>query len=132
MLGSHLTAFSVLGPNPGGGVRFFGIGNELEAVLAALTLIGTGAFLEARAPVERRSAALWFVGVAVVVAAALAPGRFGADVGAAIVLAVGAATAAALALGLGPRRAALVVVGGGALALAALFAVDLVLGGALI
>ena len=130
VLGSHLTAFSVLGPNPGGGVRFFGIGNELEAVLAALTLIGTGAFLEARAPVERRSAALWFVGVAVVVAAALAPGRFGADVGAAIVLAVGAATAAALALGLGPRRAALVVVGGGALALAALFAVDLVLGGA--
>ena len=35
-----------------------------------------------------------------------------------------------LALRLEPRRAALIVVGGGALALAALFAIDLVLGGA--
>ena len=43
---------------------------------------------------------------------------------------VGAATAAVIALGLRPRRAILVVAGGGALALAALFCVDLVLGGA--
>ena len=41
------------------------------------------------------------------------PGRFGADVGAAIVLGVGAATAAVLALGLERRRAIAVVAGGG-------------------
>ncbi len=130
VLGSPLTAFAVLGPNPGAGVRFFGIGNELEAILATLTLVGTGAYLQARPRLERRQAAAWFVGVAVVAMAAFAPGRFGADVGAAIVLGVGAATAAVLALGLERRRAVAVVVGGGALALAALFAVDLALGGA--
>lgn len=128
--GSPLSSLSVLGPNPGGGVRFFGIGNELEAILTTLTLIGTGAWLETRRPLERRPAALWFVGVALAAAAAFAPGRFGADVGAAIVLGVGAATAAALALGLERRRAILVVVGGGALALAGLFGVDLLFGGA--
>ena len=32
--GSNLTAQSLLGPNPGLGVRFFGIGNELESILA--------------------------------------------------------------------------------------------------
>ena len=80
----------MLGPNPGAGVRFFGIGNELEAILTTLTLIGTGAWLEIRrAGLERRRAAIWFVGVAVVATAAFAPGRFGADVGAAIVLGVG-------------------------------------------
>jgi len=130
VLGSSLTARSVLGPNPGAGVRFFGIGNELEAILTTLTLIGTGAFLETRAGLERRAAAIWFVGVAAITIAAFAPGRFGADVGAAIVLGVGAATAAVVALGLERRHAIAVVVGGGAAALAALFAVDLALGGA--
>ena len=63
--GSPLTALSVLGPNPGGGVRFFGIGNELEAILTTLTLIGTGAWLwRPRPRTERRTAAIWFVGVA--------------------------------------------------------------------
>ncbi len=130
VLGSPLTALSVLGPNPGAGVRFFGIGNELEAILTTLTLIGAGAWLETRRDLEPRRAVVWFVGLALLAAAAFAPGRFGADVGAAIVLGVGAATASVLALRLEPRRAALIVVGGGALALAALFAVDLVLGGA--
>jgi hypothetical protein len=128
--GSPLTALSVLGPNPDFGVRFFGIGNELEAVLTTLTLIGTGAALSAAATADRRRAAAWFAGVALVAAAAFAPGRFGADVGAAIVLGVGGATAAVLALGLDRRRAIAVVVGGGVLALAALLLVDLVLGGA--
>jgi hypothetical protein len=147
--GSPLTSLSVLGPNPGGGVRFFGIGNELEAILTTLTLIGAGAWLSDRgarrakrrsaaveAPdstrrgLERRRAAIWFVAIGLVAAAAFAPGRFGADVGAAIVLGVGAATAAVIALGLERRRAILIVAGGGAAALVALFAVDLVLGGA--
>ena len=41
--GSPLTALSLLGPNPGLGVRFYGIGNELEALLAVLVVAGTGA-----------------------------------------------------------------------------------------
>ena len=128
--GSPLTALSVLGPNPGAGVRFYGIGNELEAIVTTLTLIGCGAWLETRSGLDGRRAATWFVGVAIVAAAAFAPGRFGADVGAAIVLGVGAATAAVIALGLERRRAILVVVGGGAAALVALLAVDAALGGA--
>ena len=130
VIGSPLTARSVLGPDPGAGVRFFGIGNELEAVLSALTLIGTGAYLQMREALAPRRAALWFVGVAAVAIAAFAPGRFGADVGAAIVLGVGSATAAVIALRLDRRRGLLIVVGGGAAALAALIAVDLALGGA--
>ncbi|HEY8001366.1 MAG TPA: hypothetical protein VID76_05455 [Solirubrobacterales bacterium] len=130
--GSPLTSLSVLGPNPGGGVRFFGIGNELEAILTTLTLIGAGAWLESRRGdgLEPRRAAAWFVAIGLAAAAAFAPGRFGADVGAAIVLGVGAGTAAVVALGLERRRAILIVAGGGALALAALFCADLVLGGA--
>jgi hypothetical protein len=128
--GSPLTALSVLGPNPGAGVRFFGIGNELEAILTTLTLIGTGAWLETRSGLDRRRAAIWFVAVGLAAAAAFAPGRFGADVGAAIVLGVGAATAAVIVLGLERRRAILIVAGGGAAALAALLVVDLVSGGA--
>jgi hypothetical protein len=132
--GSPLTALSVLGPNPAGGVRFFGIGNELEAILTTLTLIGTGAWLSARAPTRERrdghSDAAWFAIVAVLAAAAFAPGRFGADVGAAIVLGAGAATAAGLSLGLSVARTVALVIGAGIAGLAALFAVDLALGGA--
>jgi hypothetical protein len=128
--GSPLTALSTLGPNPGAGVRFFGIGNELEAVLTTLTLVGTGAGLAARPRTERRTGAIWFAAVALLAIAAFAPGRFGADVGAAIVLGAGGATAAALALGLERRRAIALVLGAGILALAALLCLDLVLGGA--
>lgn len=128
--GSPYTSLSVLGPNPGGGVRFFGIGNELEATLTTLTLIGTGAWLTARGSVDRRTAAAWFLGIAALATLAFAPGRFGADVGAAIVLGSGGATAAVLALRL-PRGLAIgLVVGGGALALGALLLIDLAFGGA--
>ena len=91
VVGSPLTAYSVLGPNPGYGVRFFGIGNELEAILTPLALIATGAGLAATGRTGR-TAAVWFAGVALLAAAAFAPGRFGADVGAAIVLGVGGAS----------------------------------------
>ena len=47
--GSPLTAQSLLGPNPGLGVRFFGIGNELEAALAVVIPVGVGAALAAAA-----------------------------------------------------------------------------------
>ena len=128
--GSSYTSLSVLGPNPGGGVRFFGIGNELEAVLTTLTLIGAGCWLATRPALSLRATALWFVAIAILAAACFAPGRFGADVGAAIVLGVGGATAAVLALGIAGIRAIALVAVGGALALAGLFAIDLVVGGA--
>jgi hypothetical protein len=128
--GSPYTALSVLGPNPGGGVRFFGIGNELEATLTPLALIGAGAWIATRENPSGRSAATWFIGIAIVATIAFAPGRFGADVGAAIVLAAGGATAAALALGFDWRRTALTVAAAGVVGVGALVLLDLVLGGA--
>jgi hypothetical protein len=124
--GSPLTALSLIGPNPALGVRFYGIGNELEATLAPLVLIGTGAALSHR---PARPAAASFAIVALAAAAVFAPGRFGADVGAAIVLAVGAAAAIAVVLEAGRRRLALMLIGVPVLALATLAATDLVLGG---
>lgn len=130
VLGSSLTSLSVLGPNPGSGTRFFGIGNELEALLPAMTLIGTGAWLASRREPSGRVCAAWFAGLAALAAAAFAPGRFGADVGAAIVLGVGAATAVAIVLGLGWKRAVLLIAAAGVAGLGALLAIDAVLGGA--
>ena len=110
--GSPLTSLSLIGPNPGLGVRFYGIGNELEALLAVLVLAGTGAALAGfraratsragrrRSPSSSSASPLAFV---------FAAGRFGADVGAAIVLPLGAAVAAA-ASPARRRRAALLVV----------------------
>jgi hypothetical protein len=140
--GSPLTSLSLLGPNPGLGVRFYGIGNELEALLAVLVVAGTGAALsgfsmpptwgngdfvshgEAKSP-GRREAAI-FLAVGLVSAAVFAAGRFGADVGAAIVLPVGAAAAAAASGG--RRRMVLLVVALPIAALALLALVDLLSG----
>jgi hypothetical protein len=138
--GSPLTALSLIGPNPVVGVRFFGIGNELEATLAPLVLTGTGSALAVLLPrvagvsgdldeTSRRTAAIAFGVAALLGVAAFAPGRFGADVGAAIVLPVGAAAAVAYVLGGTRRRVVLFVVAIPLMALAALAAVDLVLGG---
>ena len=60
--GSPLIVRSLAGPNPGFGARFFGIGNELEAILAVMVLLGAGALLvgvaRARRPLlVRRSSA---------------------------------------------------------------------------
>jgi hypothetical protein len=97
--GSPLTQLSLAGPNPAGGHRYYGIGNELEAILVVLVLVGTGAALAGLAPPgwgrsARRGPATFLV-AAVVLAFAFAYGRYGADVGAAIVLPLGAAVAAA-------------------------------------
>src|SRR4051794_13410457 len=43
--GSPLIGASLAGPNPVGGARFFGIGNELEAILAMELFLGMGAAL---------------------------------------------------------------------------------------
>ncbi len=93
--GSPLTSLSLLGPNPGLGVRFYGIGNELEALLAVLVIAGVGAGLAGfRQSASPRLAATVFLAVGLLAAFVFAAGRFGADVGAAIVFPVGAAVAA--------------------------------------
>ena len=98
--GSPLTQLSLAGPNPAAGHRYYGIGNELEAILVVLTLAGTGAALTAFSPrgwgkcCERGPAALLVV--AAVLSFVFAYGRYGADVGAAITLPLGACVAAAL------------------------------------
>ena len=108
--GSPLTTISLLGPNPGLGVRFYGIGNELEALLAVLVVGGTGAAIQGFAPrLAPRTAAAIFVAVGLTCAFVFAAGRFGADVGAAIVMPIGAG-AAASKVATPQRRTALVVI----------------------
>ncbi len=103
--GSALTQLSIVGPNPAGGHRFYGIGNELEACLVVLILVGTGAALSSfavpghvqtpqRRVADRGPAA--FLVVAAIFTFVFAYGRYGADVGAAISLPLGAAVVAAL------------------------------------
>jgi len=128
LAGSPLTALALIGPNPGLGVRFFGIGNELEAVLAPLAIVGTGAALAGFAPLLRpRSGAIAFLACGLACALVFAAGRFGADVGAAIVFPVGAAVAAGVLSG--RRRVALLALAAPLLALAALALADLASGG---
>jgi hypothetical protein len=126
--GSPLTALSLMGPNPGLGVRFYGIGNELEAPLAVLVVAGAGAGLTGFAPgLAPRRAAVAFLAIGICAAFVFAAGRFGADVGAAIVIPVGAAAAAA-AIAARRRRTALLVVAAPFAALALLAFVDLLSG----
>ncbi|MGB7589325.1 MAG: hypothetical protein WBM00_11515, partial [Solirubrobacterales bacterium] len=126
--GSPLTSLSLLGPNPGLGVRFYGIGNELEALLSVVVIGGTGAALAGFAPrlSPRRSAAA-FLGCGILLAFVFGAGSFGADVGAAIVLPVGAAVAAA-AIAARRRRSALLVAATPLVALAVLALIDLLSG----
>ena len=127
--GSHLTELSLIGPNPIEGVRFYGIGNELEATVAALVPIGTGAALAGWAPrASGRAAAVPFAITAVLAVAAFAPGSFGADVGAAIGIPLGAAVSIGICLGV--RRTGWVwVIVAPLAAVAVLIAIDLATGG---
>ena len=93
-------------------MRFYGIGNELEALLAVLVVAGTGAALAGFAPRASRAGARPPPSSpsGSLAAFVFAAGRFGADVGAAIVLPVGAAVAAAAIAGRGGAAALLLVV----------------------
>jgi len=127
--GSPLTSLSLLGPNPGLGVRFYGIGNELEALLAVLVVAGAGAALTGFArSASARAAAIGFVGVGLAAAFVFAAGRFGADVGAAIVFPVGAAVAAVAVAGRRRRTGVLAVIAAPFVVLALLALIDLVSG----
>ncbi len=126
--GSPLTSLSLLGPNPGLGVRFYGIGNELEALLAVLVVAGTGAALAGFAPsLARRRCGAAFLVTGLLCAFVFAAGRFGADVGAAIVFPVGAAVAAAV-IAARSRRGVLLVIGAPFAVLALLALIDLLSG----
>src|SRR4051794_8194492 len=126
--GSPLTSLSLLGPNPGLGVRFYGIGNELEALLAVLVVAGTGAALTGFARnASVRACASVFAVVGLIAAFVFAAGRFGADVGAAIVFPLGAGVAAATIAGR-RRRALLLTVIAPVAAVALLALIDLVSG----
>ena len=127
--GSPLTSLSLLGPNPGLGVRFYGIGNELEALLAVLVVAGTGAGLTGfAAAASRRSGAVAFLAVGLLAAFVFAAGRFGADVGAAIVFPVGAAVAAVAIAGRGRWPLVLAAIAAPLAVLALLALVDLLSG----
>lgn len=126
--GSPLTSLSLLGPNPGLGVRFYGIGNELEALLGVLVVAGTGAALAGFWPrLTERRAAVAFLAISLLSAIVFAAGRFGADVGAAIVLPVGGAVAAA-AIAARRRRTVLLVIAAPVAVLALIALADLLTG----
>jgi hypothetical protein len=72
------TGESLLGSNPLYGARFFGVGNELEAVIAVSSVMGVGAALS-DSGIGRP--ARWFAAAGVVLALFLGAGRLGADVG---------------------------------------------------
>lgn len=133
--GSPFIARSLLGPNPGLGVRFFGIGNELESILAVLIPAGVGAGLTAYAarsgrPPGTRLMIGAFAGIALLATAVFASGRFGADVGAAIVFPAGAAIAIVCLPGLARRRGLLLgLLAAPFVGLALLALIDLFLGG---
>jgi hypothetical protein len=137
--GSELTKLSLLGPNPIYGARFYGIGNELEALFAVMVPVGVAAGLSAYTgwgrEVNRGGAVAAFLVAGAVGAIVFGAGAFGADVGAAIVLPVGAVVASRALPTSGPirptsRRSLLLVLAVTPfMALALLALIDLVSGG---
>lgn len=78
LVSGKYTGESLLGSNPLYGARFFGVGNELEAVIAVSSVMGVGAVLSDSGV---RRPARWFAAAGVVLALFLGAGRLGADVG---------------------------------------------------
>jgi hypothetical protein len=119
VLGSDLIVRSLLGPDPSRGARFYGIGNELEAILPVLALLGVAAL----AP--RRPAAA-FVAVMAALGVVVGAGRLGADVGGVVTVGVAGAVAVLWCRpGRPSRRAAALAAAVPVAALAALAAIDL-------
>lgn len=126
--GSPLLNLSLLSANPISGSRFYGVGNDLEAVLPVVLFAGLAAVLPQRRATGRDAAV--FASAGALLTLIIAWGRLGADAGA--IFTIGGATAFATALiapgALSWRR--LLLVGGAVLtALALLAALDLATGG---
>jgi hypothetical protein len=125
--GSRLIGLSIAGPNPKGGSRFFGVGNELEIVLAITVLIGAAAALTL---LPRRLAPRGFALACLVAGIVIGAGRLGADVGGVITLGAGGAAAVVMSLPGGPtRRAVALAVIVPLFAVGALVGLDLLTGG---
>ena len=106
-LGSHLITRSILGPNPGYGSRFYGIGNELKSGLMVLLLAGLAAYLTDR-PKSKKSA-FTVLGAGLVLCVILGSGRLGAGVGAAIIVAAATAVTTMMMLPGGLTRKRLLI-----------------------
>lgn len=91
LFSSRYTGQSLLGSNPLYGARFFGAGNELEAVFTVSALIGAGAWMCDRAPWRP---AAWFAAAGLMMTLFLGLGRLGADVGGVIMAGTGFGVAA--------------------------------------
>lgn len=126
--GSELVIRSLLGPNPLFGSRYFGFGNELEAVFAVLVPVGVSAGFGTRLQPRRMAQAFALSGVALCVIVGW--GRLGADVGGVLTVAAGSAAATVAVFPTKPSRKTWVVL---ALvlpvALAALILLDVLTGG---
>jgi hypothetical protein len=125
--GSPLIGASLAGPNPKGGARFFGIGNELEIALTLEILFGLGALLT----LYPRKRAPWGFAIGCLVGAVIiGAGRLGADVGGVITLGAGAAGAVLASLPGGPTRRAIALAALAPIAgLGGLVAIDVLSGG---
>ena len=126
--GSPLIVRSLLGANPRSGVRFYGLGNELESTLTLMLLVGLGALLWGHARSRRSAAIVALSGV--VFAVVVGSGRLGADVGGVITVGAGIAAATVLMLPGSPTRRTVLLAAAVPLgALVALAALDLATGG---
>ena len=126
--GSPLIVRSLLGVNPRAGSRFYGLGNELEATLSVLLLVGLGALLYGRG--RSRNTAAVFPLVGMVFAVFAGAGQLGADVGGVITVGAGIAAATVAMLPGGPsRRTLLLAVILPVVALAMIATLDLLTGG---
>jgi hypothetical protein len=126
LLGSELLIRSLAGPDPVGGARFHGIGNELKSGLAVLVLAACAAAVRGRARSIRSAALFAWAGAAL----ALLEGspQLGAGVGGVVIVAAAFAAASPLLLPPGSGMRELVPVLGAPLALAALLGLDVALG----
>ena len=108
LAGSALTPRAVIGPNPGLGARFYGIGNELESLLPVIMLVGLAAFLDRRP--KSRGMVAWFGLSALALGAIVGSGRLGADVGGVITIGAGGAVAVLFSLPGGITKKAVAIV----------------------
>jgi hypothetical protein len=126
--GSDLIVRSLLGPNPRFGSRFYGIGNELEAILPILLFLGLAALPWTRQRSVRGAAIFAVAGAAL--ALIIGAGRLGADVGGVVTVGAGTAAATLLMLPGGvTRKAVAIAICVPIAALVVLAVVDLVSGG---